>query len=160
MRRLYPSITSVQWTTHRVAGVYYHREAMGADYEKMRARHKENPYVGVWVNLERDPGNRYDANAIKIIETETKSMIGWIPKEENAPLAMIMDKLGIEFNGCLNEDCNFSTNRLSVRIFALIPATMDHLMPSTKAAATLGALVESVKGITKPTKFSDYELDL
>lgn len=159
MRRFYLSITSVQWSTHRVAGVYYHRDAMGADYEKIKARHKENPYVGVWVNLERDPGNRYDANAIKIIESETKAMLGWIPKEENAHLAMIMDKLGIEFNGCLNEDCNFSTNRLSVRIFALIPATMDHLMP--KASATVG-LVESVKAITspKPTKFSDYELDL
>lgn len=49
------------------------------------------------VFLEREPGNRYDSNAIKIIckdHMEEEIFIGYVPKTDNAVLAQHLDAMG------------------------------------------------------------------
>jgi hypothetical protein len=52
---------------------------------------------GQKLNLEREPGNEYDENAIKVIEPESGEFIGYVAKEIAAELAPHMDA-GIAFS--------------------------------------------------------------
>ncbi len=52
---------------------------------------------GQKLNLEREPGNEYDENAIKVIEPESGEFLGYVAKEIAADLATHMDD-GIEFS--------------------------------------------------------------
>lgn len=43
------------------------------------------------VRLEREPGNRHDKNAVKIIHQPTGRQIGYVPREDAIAVSMVMD---------------------------------------------------------------------
>lgn len=50
--------------------------------------------IGDTLSLESDPGNPYDANAVKVIHPETETFIGFLSRESNMETAAHLN------NGC------------------------------------------------------------
>lgn len=46
---------------------------------------------GAQLKLERDPGNQYDTNAIRVVDGVTNKMVGFIAKTSNGDVARFMD---------------------------------------------------------------------
>lgn len=163
MRHLYIPALSKRWSTHRVAGTYYHRDSLGAVYKEIQKRWNANKHVGVSVYLERDPTNRYDSNAVRVLEMDTHAHIGWIPKEENGSIAKVMDVMQLTFSGFITEHSNFDTNNLQIDIYVNVPETMKHLLPkpeAVKPAVVQPAPQIVITSVLKTSAFNDYELDL
>ena len=78
-----------------------HTESVGLHFRPSEVKQfvNEELAVGDPLLLEREPGNQYDSNAIKVlIETvdedgvEEDLHIGYVPKTSNAVLAALMDQ--------------------------------------------------------------------
>jgi hypothetical protein len=115
---------SQSWSQHRIAGAYYHKDE-SKDAMELLALNLKRGVQPFQLLLLRDPGNRYDKNAIKVVDRTTGKLIGWVPKEENANLAMMMDKLPIKVEAAVAAHSNFQAMRLFMGIRILFPVDMS-----------------------------------
>ena len=84
--------TNVLWGTLPLKGVWYMKDNRGvSDTINFGKTGKEVNLV-----LERDPSNRHDSKAIKVNDMYG-CQIGWVPKEQNQHLSMLMDEMGHKF---------------------------------------------------------------
>tara|TARA_B100000242_G_C42931632_1_gene432062 strand:- start:536 stop:847 length:312 start_codon:yes stop_codon:yes gene_type:complete len=67
-------------TVFKVAGVSFHKQKV------------ESLTEGDILTLERDPENKYDSNAVKILNSEGE-MIGFVPKEFNSAIVRKFKKV-------------------------------------------------------------------
>jgi hypothetical protein len=67
-------------TVFKVAGVSFHKQKV------------ESLAEGEVLSLERDPDNKYDSNAVKILNPEGE-MIGFVPKEFNSAIVRKFKKV-------------------------------------------------------------------
>jgi hypothetical protein len=113
---------SVKWTQHRIAGVYHHYKNNIDGYERLRARRSKDEGM-VTFDLVRDPTNKYDKNAIQVVDRWSGRLLGWVPKEENTQLALLMDTLPIKVTADLvYNKSTFSNQRLFMEITIQFPA--------------------------------------
>lgn len=114
------SLKSYAYTSFQVAGVTFSNRQFCL--RALRRSRKENK-----IALIREPQNKHDANAIKVIaislpERHTK-MLGYVPKDLAAQLAPLMDDCVFirvcDWNVVGNQECNYG---LQVAIQQPIPA--------------------------------------
>lgn len=86
----------VLWATLPLKGVWYMKDNHGVkDTINFGKMGKEVRLV-----LQRDGSNRHDSKAIKVND-QYGCQIGWVPKEQNQHLSMLMDEMGHKFVACV-----------------------------------------------------------
>lgn len=103
----------VHWASHRIKGAYYYRDSpafkqMAKDFAAGKT---------LTVVLKREPTNRHDANAIRVLAPDSDILIGFVPKDSNQQLCLVMDNYGARVTATVTKDSNFSTNMLYMDIF-------------------------------------------
>lgn len=102
----------VLWASHRVKGAYYYRDS--AAYKEMAVEFAKGKVMEVV--LQREPTNMHDSKAIKVLATDGYTLIGYVPKEDNHQLGLIMDNYGSKVTAVITPESNFKTNMLYMNI--------------------------------------------
>lgn len=77
----------------------------------------EEIWPGNWVNLVREPENKYDCNAIRV-ESENELKLGYVPKKQSENLSAILN-LGVQLYGRIASiDYEVSWTRIELEIYA------------------------------------------
>lgn len=93
---------------------------VGTKYIKNIGEIEKDLYIGDSVALKREPENSYDELAIMVLDGKMRKM-GYIPREKNRDMALMMDKCEILF-GKINEKLwDGSSLNLKLSIFRLAP---------------------------------------
>lgn len=143
------------WASHRVKGAYYYRDTPA--FRELRDIFiKGTPYK---LTLMRDPNNRYDSNAIKVLAHDGKTLIGYVPRESNQQLGMLMDSFGAQVEAVLTKDSNFMAHLLYMDIFLVdVKPVVSNTEDSKYMEDDYVPIPKSIiKPIIKPTpKMSDF----
>lgn len=90
----------------------------------------EEIWTGNWVNLIREPENKYDCNAIRV-ESENGLKLGYVPKKRAEDLSAILN-LGVKLYGRLASlDYEASWARIELEIYA-DGLSDDHIRDAVK----------------------------
>jgi hypothetical protein len=103
----------VPWGRYLVKGAYYFKDSFG--YIRMGnvfRSGEDNTLI-----LVRQPDNRYDSNAIQVHTPSTDTQVGWIAKELNRELALVMDNFDVTVFGVLRQDSDFANHKLQMDVF-------------------------------------------
>lgn len=90
----------------------------------------EEIWTGNWVNLIREPENKYDCNAIRV-ESENGLKLGYVPKKRSEDLSAVLD-LGVQLYGriaSLDYEANWA--RIELEIYAS-GLSDDHIRDAVK----------------------------
>ena len=105
----------VLWGKYLVKGAYYFKDSYG--YIRMGnvfRSGEDNSLV-----LVRQADNRYDGNAIQVHTAATGTQVGWIAKELNRELALVMDNFDVQAIGVLRRDTDFTNHKLYMDVYVV-----------------------------------------
>ena len=82
-----PSVPGVRWWLSAVSGESFDNDN-GTNRQEILAR----TFAAMFVRLEREPTNRYDRHAVRVLLEKTGEQIGYIPKEHSEGISQAIAK--------------------------------------------------------------------
>lgn len=107
------------WDTYPIRGAYYHKD-VDASWKRLKS------YIGKDLNedeliLEREPTNRYDCKAIRVLDRDTGKHIGFVPAASNHQLAILMDNCDVEVTAKVDKSSDFTSHKLFMQVYIRFP---------------------------------------
>ena len=111
------SSTTQHWDRYRLKGAYYHKETDANWVQLKRYAEEGEPLI-----LRRQPENRYDSGAIEVL-LDSRSRVGWVPKESNKQLGILMDYAKVEVTAVIDPKSNFTENWIFMDVYVTFKDT-------------------------------------